>query len=124
RGGRLERAGLLRLLEAGARAGDDAVVRMAEEAIEQAGIVGQRVRRGDLRRGGVGRLRILDRVQLLAGLVPLGVLLAAELLAQVIGQRARRDPLVEEAVEVRLVLRVLGGALDALRLADGSARRA
>ena len=97
---------------------------MTEEAVEEARVVGQRVLLEKLGRRGVERLRILDGVQLLARLVALGVLLAAELLAQLIGERARGDPLAEEAVEVRLVLRVLGRVLEALRLAIGPARRA
>src|SRR3989442_9361109 len=125
RGWNLERARPVQLFEPREGAIDDVVVWMAEQPIQHARIVRQRVLLQELGGGGVERLGILDGVQLLAGLVALVVLLAAaELLADVIGERGRRHSLREEAFEVGLVLRVLGGALEPLRLPIRSPRRA
>src|SRR3954470_17919508 len=97
---------------------------MAEQPIEDPRVVRQWMRLQVLRGGGVERLRILDRVELLALVVLRRVAGRGELLPQVIGERAGSDALGKEAIEVRLVLGVLGRGLEALRLAIGSARRA
>src|SRR2546428_626882 len=85
-----------------------------DEFAEQPGVVRQVFLPEKLARRRVERLRILDGVELLALLVALGDG-RVRLLAQVLGQR-RAAP-GEEPVEVRLVLGVPGGILEALALA-------